>query len=61
VTEFRKHYAGYLRGVPGVARLRMELMAFVTLRDVEDHLNRFLEHGTSETAALEPHPAGITS
>jgi tRNA-dihydrouridine synthase B len=28
VIEFRKHYAGYLRNIPGIARIRHQLMQF---------------------------------
>jgi tRNA-dihydrouridine synthase B len=41
VIEFRKHYSGYLRGVPNIAKLRAELMPFVTLPDVVEKLQQF--------------------
>lgn len=42
VIEFRKHYAGYLRGYPHSAKVRTELMAFVEYNAVEDRVNRYL-------------------
>lgn len=43
VIEFRKHYSGYLRGLPHVSRLRAELMQFTQAQQVLDHLQVFLE------------------
>ena len=48
VFEFRKHYSGYLRNLPGVAKLRAELMQFVEVQHIIDHLQRF-----AETLAVE--------
>lgn len=42
VVEFRKHYAGYLRGLPRAARLRAELMQYAELAPV---LERLLAYG----------------
>ena len=39
VIEFRKHYSGYLRGFPGVSKLRAELMHYTLMQDVVDRLN----------------------
>ncbi len=44
VIELRKHYAGYLRGIPGISRIRAELMQYTDAGAVEDHLTRFLEN-----------------
>lgn len=38
VLEFRKHYSGYLRELPGVAKLRSELMQYVELQPIIDRL-----------------------
>jgi len=43
VIELRKHYAGFLRGMPHVSRIRMELMQFTEAAPILDHLTRFLE------------------
>ncbi len=43
VLEFRKHYSGYLRGIPGVAKLRAELMQYTELQQIIDHLQQFSE------------------
>ncbi|HEV8537745.1 MAG TPA: tRNA dihydrouridine synthase DusB [Bacteroidota bacterium] len=41
VIEFRKHYSGYLRGVPGVSKLRAELMRYDDLQPIIDHIRSF--------------------
>lgn len=43
VIELRKHYAGLLRGMPHVSKIRMELMQFTEAQPILDHLTRFLE------------------
>ncbi len=47
VLPFRKHYAGYLRGVPHIAALRAELMTFVELDPIVARLRRFVEENSS--------------
>lgn len=42
VIEMRKHYAGYLRGLPNIAKYRMELMQFTSLPQVLDKLDELL-------------------
>lgn len=53
VIELRKHYSGFLRGLPHVSRIRMELMQFTEAEPIFEHLTRFLEH-------YSPH-GGMTS
>ena len=43
VIELRKHYSGFLRGLPHVSRIRMELMQFTEAEPILEHLTRFLE------------------
>lgn len=43
VIELRKHYAGFLRGMPHVSKIRMELMQFTEAAPILDHLTKFLE------------------
>ncbi len=43
VLTFRKFYAGYLRGLPNIAKLRSELMQLNAFSDVVAALNRFLD------------------
>jgi tRNA-dihydrouridine synthase B len=43
VIEMRKHYSGFLRGMPNVSRIRMELMQFTEAGPILDHLTKFLE------------------
>lgn len=41
--EFRKHYSGYLRDLPGISKFRMELMAFLELEPILEKLEHFKE------------------
>ena len=41
VLAFRKHYAGYLKGMPGISKLRIDLMRLDTLDDVVARLNAY--------------------
>ena len=43
VIEMRKHYAGFLRGMPHVSKIRMELMQFTEAEPIFKHLTNFLE------------------
>ena len=43
VLEFRKHYAGYLKGYPGIARLRAELMLYTTFAPIEGRFQEIME------------------
>jgi tRNA-dihydrouridine synthase B len=42
VCSFRRHYAGYLKGVHNIKKLRNELMLYVEVAPIEDCLNRFV-------------------
>jgi tRNA-dihydrouridine synthase B len=48
VIELRKHYAGFLRGMPHVSRVRTELMQFTEAGPILEHLTRFLEFYSPE-------------
>jgi tRNA-dihydrouridine synthase B len=39
--EFRKHYSGYLRNLPGVSKLRMELMPYLELEPILEKLENY--------------------
>jgi tRNA-dihydrouridine synthase B len=43
VIELRKHYSGFLRGMPYVSKVRNELMQFTEAGPIIEHLGRFLE------------------
>ncbi len=43
VIELRKHYSGFLRGMPHVSKIRMELMQFSEAQPVFEHLTKFLD------------------
>jgi tRNA-dihydrouridine synthase B len=53
VIELRKHYAGFLRGLPHVAKLRNELMQYTEARPILEHLTRFLEYYSPALSGLE--------
>jgi tRNA-dihydrouridine synthase B len=38
VLAFRKHYIGYLKGLPNISKLRNDLMTLTTLEDVTTRL-----------------------
>ena len=42
VVTFRKHYVGYLKGLPNIAPVRSELMQMFTLEDVNARLQKYL-------------------
>ena len=48
VLTFRKHYVGYLKGLPNIAQVRSELMQFTMLEQVIERLQRYLAAGGSE-------------
>ena len=41
IPAFRKFYAGYLSGFPGIGNVRRELMFFTTFNQIEDRLLEF--------------------
>ncbi len=43
VREFRKHYSGYLRELPGISRFRLELMQYNEMQPILDRLSEFPE------------------
>lgn len=48
VVSFRKHYSGYLHGVPNIAKLRADLMQLVDLEKVAQRLNQFVDEFQGE-------------
>lgn len=52
VIELRKHYSGFLRGLPHVSKIRMELMQFTEAGPILEHLTRFLEHYSPGVSAV---------
>ena len=42
VLTFRKHYVGYLKGLPNIAQVRSELMQFTMLEQVIERLEKYL-------------------
>ena len=47
ITRFRKYISGYLKGVPHVAKLRLELYKFETAQEIIDRLHKYLESDQS--------------
>lgn len=57
VIEMRKHYSGFLRGLPHVSKIRMELMQFTEAEPIFNHLTNFLEFyspGVDVNTILQP-------
>lgn len=44
IREFRKFYAGYLRGLYGAAEVRRDLVTFTVYSEIEDRLLSYMEH-----------------
>ena len=42
VLTFRKHYVGYLKGLPNIAPVRSELMQYTTMEPVIERLQRYI-------------------
>jgi tRNA-dihydrouridine synthase B len=55
ILEFRKHYAGYLHGQPGIAKLRAEMMQYTELAPILEALERYTE---ARERGLVPAEAG---
>lgn len=55
VTEFRKHYSGYLKGLPNASKLRIELMQFTEASPIISRIRTFLDelNRAPREAALE--------
>ncbi len=47
VVDFRKHYTGYFRGLPNIAKLRSELMQLTSQDAVVERLHAFLEQNSA--------------
>jgi tRNA-dihydrouridine synthase B len=43
VIEFRKHYSGYLKFLPRASKIRQELMQWVDLQPIVDHLTGYFD------------------
>ena len=43
VQTFRKHYMGYLKGLPNIAPVRSELMQYTTIDPVVERLQKYLK------------------
>src|SRR5207302_7697484 len=44
ITEFRKHYSGYLRNLPWISSLRIKLMTHTTIEPIIEDLRQFLDN-----------------
>ena len=49
VQTFRKHYVGYLKGLPNITPVRSELMQHTTLDQVIERLQKYLIEYKSRT------------
>jgi len=48
VVTFRKHYVGYLKGLPNIAPVRSELMQYTTLDLVTERLQKYMSENIYE-------------
>ena len=48
VQTFRKHYVGYLKGLPNIAPVRSELMQYMMMEQVIERLNKYLTENIYE-------------
>ncbi len=46
VVTFRKHYVGYLKGLPNIAPVRSELMQYMMMEQVIGRLQKYLEESS---------------
>ncbi len=55
VISFRKHYTGYLSGIPNIAKLRAELTQMLEFEKIVTRLHQFLDedHSSLTTATAE--------
>ena len=53
VYEMRKHFSGYLKGMPNISKFRLELMQYDSLEKVLDRLDEFLLERESEVDLLQ--------
>ncbi|MBM4169035.1 MAG: tRNA dihydrouridine synthase DusB [Ignavibacteria bacterium] len=51
IIEFRKHYSGYLKGIPNSASLRSELMQYTLHTPIVEKIQRFHERLASDCSA----------
>ena len=58
LIEFRKFFKGYLKGAPGAAQLRAELMGLDSLAAVEERLGAFLDSPSGSELVGAGSPAG---
>jgi tRNA-dihydrouridine synthase B len=54
VIEMRKHYAGYLHGIPNVVKFRISLMPYLEMDPVLEHLQLFAENRAQEMVTDVP-------
>ena len=49
MPAFRRHYAGYLKGVRNIANLRKDLMEHLEVEPIVERLLRFLDEYKADT------------
>jgi tRNA-dihydrouridine synthase B len=52
VQTFRKHYVGYLKGLPDITTVRSELMQYTLLEQVIERLQKYLSENFCKTALV---------
>ena len=60
VLAFRKHYVGYLKGMPGISKLRADLMHLEKQEDVAERLRHYaMEHRDDLPTPSYKNPATV--
>jgi tRNA-dihydrouridine synthase B len=59
VIEFRKHYSGYLRNLPHVAKLRSELMRYTEVEPITEHIKAFFASNDCQETIIEELPLTV--
>ena len=54
VYEMRKHFSGYLKGIPNISRFRVELMKYESLDQVLERLDDLLLHKEAWLTGIVP-------
>lgn len=52
IYEMRKHFSGYLKGLPNISKFRLELMQYTSLNGVNDKLDEIFHYYTEKLDAV---------
>ena len=52
IYEMRKHFSGYLKGLPNISKFRLELMQFTSLDPIHEKLEKIFQYYSEELDAV---------